>query len=190
MVDIGAPGRFSDSGIFRKSEMGHGFEQNLFNLPSTEDDMPFVLVGDEAFPLTRYLMRPYSRRNNLDLPQKVFNYRLSRARRVVENAFGILVAKWRIFRKPIIASEATVRKIVQASVCLHNFVLLQHPEPDNFNTSDVEVVSVTRGLVSNRTAGTNTFSQEVGNIRNKFKEYFCGSGAIDWQWEKALNNDF
>jgi hypothetical protein len=60
---------------------------------------PHVIVGDEAFPLKTYLMRPYpgskSKGNN---EKSIFNYRLSIARRVVENAFGILSQKFPVFQ--------------------------------------------------------------------------------------------
>ena len=61
---------------------------------TTGPALPYVMVGDEAFPLRRYLLhvRPYPGRN-LEEQKAIFNYRLSRARRIVENAFRTLAAK-------------------------------------------------------------------------------------------------
>ena len=49
---------------------------------------PFVLVSDEASPLTEYLIQPYARAS-IKEKEQVANYRTSRPRRVVENTFGI-----------------------------------------------------------------------------------------------------
>ena len=55
------------------------------------------------------------------LLERVFNYRLSRARRIVENVFGILATRFRIFRRPIIANVDTVTRITKAVLALRNF---------------------------------------------------------------------
>jgi hypothetical protein len=130
-VDIGTPGRQSDSGIFKASTMGRRLENGEMQVPKPAEIfnggpvLPYFIVGDEAFPLSSYLMRPYPGRGsgNLTYSQEIFNYRLSRARRIIENAFGILSARWRIYRRPINASEKTVSLIMKATVCLHNFIL-------------------------------------------------------------------
>jgi hypothetical protein len=126
-IDIGSYGRNSDDGVFSASEMGERFHNTTFNVPESAplvengEPQPYVVVGDEAFPLKTYMLRPYSRKTLGDNePKKIFNYRLSRARRVVENAFGILAAHWRCFRRYLEVQPEFVDKIVLASCCLHN----------------------------------------------------------------------
>ena len=63
-------------------------------VPGDERDMPYSIVADDAFVLRTWLMKPFSGRNQNDL-QRVFNYRLSRARWVMENAFGTLANRFR-----------------------------------------------------------------------------------------------
>ncbi|KAL4100907.1 hypothetical protein QTP88_020932 [Uroleucon formosanum] len=104
-VDVGSFGKNSDGGIMAHSKLGKALDQNKLNvppkeaLPGTTNDVPYVIVGDEAFPLKTYLLRPYPGKQ-LDCNEKrVYNYRLYRARRVVENAFGLLSQKFRIYNR-------------------------------------------------------------------------------------------
>ena len=77
-----------------------------------------LYLGDEIFPLRTWLMKPFP--GWLDDPQKMFNYRLSRVRRKIENPFGILAVRWRIFKRPTRASIETVQSIIGTCACLHN----------------------------------------------------------------------
>jgi len=112
--------------------MGQAFENNTISIPqprpllNTDIVVPFSIVGDEGFPLKSYLMRPYARRNLQGNEQRVFNYRLSRARWIIENAFGILAARWRILEKPIsmkLRTTETILHDIQAITCLHNYII-------------------------------------------------------------------
>ena len=127
-IDVGAYGKQSDGGIFRHSSLYQFLSSNNFNMPRAQKlplsdvELPFVILGDEAYPLLSYLMRPYPRRQ-LTESRRLFNYRLSRGRRVVESAFGILAAKWRILNKPIEASPDMTDRIVKCVCVLHNTVI-------------------------------------------------------------------
>ena len=81
----------------------------------------YVIVGDEAFSLRTNIMRPYPGWN-LNEPEAIFNYRLSRAHRIIENSFGILTSRWHLFRCPIITDPHKVVLLTKASIALHNFL--------------------------------------------------------------------
>ena len=80
------------------------------------------------------VMQPYPKKE-LNNQKCTFNYRLSRARRVIENVFGILCAKWRIFRKPIIAKVENAENYVKAAVCLHNILRLKEDTNKSINSN-------------------------------------------------------
>ena len=84
--------------------------------------MPFVILGDETYPLKTYLMKPFTKR---DLPceERVFNYGLSRARGCVECAFGILMAKWRLLNKAIETKANKAERAVRCICLLHNVII-------------------------------------------------------------------
>ena len=127
LIDVGAEGKQSDGGVFSRSAIGSALADGSPKLPDKEpltsagQLTPYCLVADEAFPLKHYIMRPYPGRGLSEGP-KVFNYRLSRARRTIENAFGILAARWRFLRQAIIAAPDSVSAYVKAAVCLHNYL--------------------------------------------------------------------
>jgi len=82
IVDIGGKGRESDGGVFGRSEFYHALQSNQLNLPGDcplpgeTSSNPHVFVADDAFPLKKFIMKPYSSRH-LDEKKRIFNYRLS-----------------------------------------------------------------------------------------------------------------
>ena len=84
---------------------------------------PFVFVADEGFALKPFMLRHFPRRNYLNFHKSIFDYRLSRARQVIENTFGILASRFRIFRRSIIGKTGNIKNITKAAVTLHNFLM-------------------------------------------------------------------
>lgn len=201
LVDVGAEGRRSDAGVFANSKIKLKLDTNTLNVPPPsavgQYKLPFVLVADEAYQLSSYLMRPYPRRSQLDLRKKIFNYRLSRARRVVESAFGILVARWRIFRRPINTYVLKAEKIVLSTVCLHNLIITKElekrPQERRYlqcNGHNEQQISLGIEKIRDQ-VNRDIISHNLSRVyRKEFANYFVNEGAVEWQWEKAVNNEF
>lgn len=132
LIDVGAYGRQSGGGVFSHSTFGRALASGSLHLPAdkalpgTSDALPHVIVGDEAFQSKTYMMRPYPGRN-LSSRQRILNYRLSRARRCVENSFGMLAQRFRKFFRPIDTLPSTAEDIVKAACCLHNYLVGNSP---------------------------------------------------------------
>ena len=151
-VDNGQYGSGNDSGVLKLSHMSKCFEDNSLNvpegskIPGIDVELPYFLVRDEMFPLKTWLMRPYP--GTLSETQRIYNYRVSKTRRTIEKVFGILAVRWRIFRKAIRADIKTVKAIVQACVCLQNFLRLTAKSaysPQGFIDSEMEDGSICPG---------------------------------------------
>jgi len=137
-VDVGANGAGSDGGVFAETSLREGLEDDSIGLPPPEPlpgdeqgtPVPYFMVGDDAFPLRSWLMKPLPLRN-MTKEQRIFNYRLSRARRVVENAFGVLANRFRCLLTTMPQKPKIVEAIVLACCCLHNLMRIRYPAAQN-----------------------------------------------------------
>ena len=98
-ADIGGLGHQSDCQLYNNSSLAYGIKHGHLNLPPSEPlpnqtkPFPFFFLGDDAFALREHMLKPYSDKQ-LSMEQRIYNYRISRGRMVVENAFGILAQRW------------------------------------------------------------------------------------------------
>ena len=130
-VDVGCKGHVSDGGILQDSTFSSTLfgdsDTNKLNipcptpLPGRDRPVPFVVVGDNAFPLLTNLMKPFNT-PGLSSDQKLFNDRLSPVQCVSENAFSIFAHRFRVFRNPIKLCPSKIKKIVLSASVLHNYL--------------------------------------------------------------------
>ena len=126
-ISVGCNGRISGGGVFRGSSLSEASNQGILRIQTPrapggyDTALPYVIVTDNAFPLQGNLMEPYPIRG-LSKEKCIFNYRLCRARPIVENAFGILASRFRVFLSPIQLSPESVERVVLGSCALHNFL--------------------------------------------------------------------
>jgi len=106
-------------------------------LPLREFHVPYLFVADDEFALTPRIMKPYSGMYQKGSKERVFNYRLSRARRVVENAFGIMSSVFRVMRKPMLLEPEKVTNITLTCVLLHNFLRRSKTSSSKYSPSGI-----------------------------------------------------
>ena len=80
-----------------------------------------VFVGDDAFPLSVNCTKPFSKKSLSDAA-RVFNYRVSRFRRISENAFGIWINRFSLFATKAALKPGKVEIVALASLVLHNML--------------------------------------------------------------------
>lgn len=199
LADFGTNGRISDGGVLQNTkfyEMLNNGELHIPNEENVEESdiiLPYVFVADDAFPLRTDMIKPFRQADLNSQEKKIFNYRLSRARRIVENAFGILASRFRIFHTQINVDPENIVKIVMAAVVLHNF-LIRHssksyaPQECIYQENIVDGTVITQGYNSLNSTMQNLEQRNPGNITNlaknireDFMHYFCNEGRVPWQ---------
>lgn len=160
-----------------------------------ELDVPYLLAADDTFRMQKHILKPYPGRN-LSAGQRIFNYRLSRARRVAENAFGIMTKIFQILYRPIQLNERKTTLVTLACCALHHFIIHKNSNymegfsMDRYDeqgklvpgdcTQDLLQISQQR----TEECPTTYISNEVKEIRQEIEQYFMSAaGEIPFQYK-------
>nr|CAI5865355.1 unnamed protein product [Callosobruchus analis] len=178
---VGSQGRMSDGGVFQRTSFCRSLLNNALNIPkpiplkSMHLEVPYVLVADDAFPLTASIMKPFPVDVPVGSPRRIYNYRLSRA------------------LKP-----DTTEALVFTCIHLHNFLRRhavsrkRYSPSGTFDIENVDTGEITPGSWRRDTAGdTGMISlkkvpRKAGNdaklIREEFMNYFMSpEDSVSWQ---------
>ena len=125
-ASVGYPGNSHDSIIFQSTHLWQEITENqaipLIGKDVDSVNIQPVILGDGAFPLKSWLMKPYGNAA-MTSQQKYFNYRLSRARMVTEAAYGQLKGRWRLMHRKSESTKEVVRATALACIVLHNICI-------------------------------------------------------------------
>lgn len=187
-IDVGSYGREGDASIFPKSNFGKSIANGTFPFPDpapfpgTVTEMPHVIIGDDAFKLTETFMRPYPKdQSKVDESKAIYNYRHSRARRVTENAFGILCQYFRVFFTPIAISPVTTDHLIFSACILHNLMRSANIPCPNEEMDELPLPKENLIPLNVPTTGRNSV-RFAYTLRDNFKDFFCSAaGSVDWQ---------
>ncbi|KAL2096763.1 hypothetical protein ACEWY4_005970 [Coilia grayii] len=209
-VDVGAYGSNSDGGIFANSNLLKSLDAGTLHVPQSLDagtlhvpppaplpdapelgSLPYTVVADDAFPLKTYVMKPYPGRH-LSEERLIFNFQLSSARRMVENAFGILTQRWRVYQRRMQLAPDTVDKVIKATCVLCNYLRKEtaedgrhrNVEADEDENEDEEAVD--RFLPNIPPLRGHRRPLQAMQNRDTLCRYFTSpAGQVNWQLDRV-----
>lgn len=194
-LSLSSRSRANDSCIWESSDFNSKIQTNALNIPmdykvnGARCKLPYVFIGDKSFPLRNNLLRPFAMKI-LPYDEKIFNYRLARARRVFDNTFNVLMNRFRCFQQPLTVDLNRVHSVILAACTLHNFLLRNVRDFVDLMILDYEDIENGTIIRGNRIESsalvdlslTTTSTTNSGKIvRNDFKNFFNGAGKVMFQ---------
>uniref|UniRef100_A0A8C3FK40 DDE Tnp4 domain-containing protein n=1 Tax=Chrysemys picta bellii TaxID=8478 RepID=A0A8C3FK40_CHRPI len=176
-INVGWPGRVHDARVFRNTSLFKWLQQGIYfpdqKITVGDVDMPIVILGDPAYPLMPWLMKPYT--GSLDSSHELFNYRLSKCRMVVERAFGCLKGRWHTLLTRSDLSQTNIPIVIAACCVLHN---LCESKGETFMAGwEVEANRLAADYVQPDTRAIRIAHQEALSIREALKTSFMTGQA-------------
>ena len=166
-INVGWPGKAHDARVFGNSSLFERGQSGTLFPDITERfdgvNVPVVILGDAAYPLLPWLMKPYPENQQSTPAQLAFNHRLTRARVTVERAFGRLKGRWRCLMKRYDCHIDNINNVISACCVLHNFC--------EDNCEDFDDTNVLQDSVG---SDCNVCANTTSNTRDALCSYFTG----------------
>lgn len=210
-MDCGSYGTASDGGIWETSQLKERMDKGTLGLPEAAPitdggpTLPYFFIGDAAFSLDDHMMKPfpppirtyqervynlrYVTTHTVTLAQRPFS--ICRARRVIENVFGIMAMKWRVLLTTIATTPDNADNIVKAVCVLHNFLIVESPMGESHPTGSADKDDSDSGAwradvqplpqAQMRRRNANRSKDAAKSARKLLLEYFNGVGSVPWQ---------
>jgi len=191
-VDVGAPGSCGDATLFAESPFRRSAEAGTLNIPPPKRlpgerrsarPFPYFFVADDAFALKPWIMKPYGSRL-LTEDQRTYNYRISRARMVVECAFGMLSQRFQCLLNGLKQkTDESLDSVIMCCIMLHNFLVMRNPANVN-PAQDANAPPPFDPL--QRAHARNIGGTQGKTYRDQLKDYVNGiHGQVFWQHDAA-----
>ncbi|CAI2355069.1 unnamed protein product [Caenorhabditis sp. 36 PRJEB53466] len=126
-VQISECGGNSDAQLFREGPLGELLERaayagGLRTLPGSSIVMPPFILADNGFGLSKHVMQPY-RDHNRTTENMDFNDKICGTRVKIENLFGILTTKFRVFRRALNLCPTSSQGLILSLSVIHNLTV-------------------------------------------------------------------
>ena len=170
-IYIGWPGSVHDARVLANSSVYEKIEKGELLCGLTKDGIRPFIVGDSAYPLRPWLMKPFLHSRSLTSQQILYNYRMCRGRVVVELAFGRLKARWRRLSKQNDMLVENVPTVVGACCVLHNICQIHG---DAFNNEWLKDMSHTGNIIND----DNTGGRGGESMRESLVQFFSSNATM------------
>lgn len=200
-ANAGVQGRISDGGVLRYTSLYDRLKRNTLFIPKPDvlpgrtKLVPYAFIVDDAFPLETHFLKPYPGYHPQNSWQRIFNYRICRARRIIENAFGILTAVFRVLRGNMMLTPERAVNVTLAAVYIHNYLRNRNSKfyspPGTFDSEDSNgnvVEGEWRSDVQSPLTPLNPVTGRPNvavDSRREITDYFLSvEGMIPWQFNR------
>ncbi|XP_077531229.1 uncharacterized protein LOC144143334 [Haemaphysalis longicornis] len=170
-VNVGSPGGCHDAGVYGASNLCRTVGSEDFSSPVAlmgGTEVPPIILCDEAFPLGAHLQKPYAHAAS-DSKEATYNYNLSKTKRIVENAFGRLKARFRFIMKRMECRLAHSKQAIKAACILHNVCESLKDSVEQRWESEARALDA---LYAQPTRTTQAASQRGHQVRDALANYF------------------
>jgi hypothetical protein len=165
-LSVRSPGGTGDSRAFYGMALQHFLEV----IPRG-----FYVVADSAYTLSSSLLVPFSGADKKRVDNDIFNFHLSQLRIKVEQAFGLMVNKWRVFKRPIEINLSRVPSLIECCMRLHNYCI-DEQDAERY-VADLPEGAITEHVASYEeyfdtldATGTNQHGGGRNNVRCRVRE--------------------
>ncbi len=165
----GFPGGSHDAYIFRWLDL---FVERLVDIAQLFSSTQFHIVGDGAYPLLSYLLRPTRHKAGMPLYLKRYNRSLFACRQLIERVFSLLKGKWKVLYRGVETGDYLKVSLVALACCvLHNFCILNGDAPIVEDLPDVpdgfEIADGEQNVVADEELELQT--QEMAQIWREYR---------------------
>ncbi|CAN8016086.1 unnamed protein product, partial [Ixodes persulcatus] len=170
-INLGTPGRCHDANVYGCSQLHTLVDSFQFQSPTVAIEgtaIAPIILCDQAFPLTTNLLKPFASATS-ETCETVFNYNLSKTRRIVENAFGRLKARFRFIMKRMECQLPNAKRAIRAACMLHDICEEFRDKVEQQWEHEARELDALYAQPSHNTDVCNGRGQEV---RNALADYF------------------
>lgn len=186
----------NEGGAFQNLSLTHWLERDGLNLPQssplphdeTSQEVPYFFIGNNAFPLKRYLLRPFPNEHKIDNKKIIYNYRFSRGTKTMERSFDMMAQKFQVLLTPVRCfSYQTVASISKAACILHNFVGVKDGLENSAPVVECDQFNGTQEFnLQEEVMQINAYSSGA-TVRKYMSNYFIKAGAsLPWQYNYCV----